>query len=91
VRCEDLEGKPLQDDDKKLPSLTMRVEPESKPFLGARGKIELVKLAIALVAAAIGLIAGARDQLLKLDAVPGLIAVFAAGFGADTIKNLIKK
>jgi PKD domain len=91
VRCEDLEGKVVQDNDENLPSLQVRVEPESKAYFGERAKIELVKLAIALVAAAIGLIAGARDQLIKLDAVPGLIAVFAAGFGADTIKNLIKK
>jgi len=35
------------------------------------------------------LVAGAREQIVKLDILPGMIAVFLAGFGADTIKNLI--
>jgi hypothetical protein len=34
-----------------------------------------------------GLIAGAKEQLLKLDLLPALVAVFMVGFGADQIKN----
>jgi hypothetical protein len=36
----------------------------------------------------LGLLAGARDQLVKLDLVGGIIAVFLLGFSADAIKNL---
>ncbi len=39
----------------------------------------------------VGMIAGAKEQLLKLDIVPALIAIFLAGFGADQIKNLLTK
>jgi hypothetical protein len=39
--------------------------------------------------ALVALVAGARDQLLKLDILPGLVAVFLLGFGADSIKNLL--
>ena len=46
-------------------------------------------MGIALVIALIGLLAGAREQLTKLDVIPAAIAVFLLGFGADTIKNLI--
>jgi hypothetical protein len=54
-----------------------------------RNLAEGVRLAIALVIALIGLLAGAREQLAKLDVVPAAVAVFLLGFGADTIKNLI--
>jgi hypothetical protein len=37
------------------------------------------------------MVSEAREQLLKLDILPGLIAVFLIGFGADTIKNLPTK
>ena len=46
---------------------------------------------MALVIAVIGLFAGAREQLMKLDVFSGLIGVFLIGFGADTVKNLITK
>ena len=94
VTFEDLQGKKVLQADMMTPlevKRTVSVDPEIIPFFGERTWIELIKLAIALFVAGIGLIAGARDQLLKLDPVPGLIAVFIAGFGADTIKNLIKK
>jgi len=42
-----------------------------------------------LFIALLGLIAGAKDQLLKLDVVPAMIAIFLIGFGADQIKNLL--
>ena len=54
-----------------------------------RNLAEGVRLGIALIIALIGLLAGAREQLTKLDLIPAAIAVFLLGFGADTIKNLI--
>jgi hypothetical protein len=51
----------------------------------------LIKLVAALLIAVFALVAGAREQLLKLDILPGLIAVFMVGFSADTIKNLLTK
>jgi hypothetical protein len=55
---------------------------------GERAKIEAIWLFVALFIAIIALIAGAREQILKLDAFSGLVAVFLIGFGADTVKNL---
>jgi len=62
------------------------------PPLPARGHAllaELFRLILALGFAVLGLVAGAKDQILKLDAVPALIAVFLLGAGADQIKNLL--
>lgn len=58
-------------------------------FFGDRSRTELLKLLAALFIAVFALVAGAKEQLLKLDILPGLIAVFLVGFGADTIKNLL--
>jgi hypothetical protein len=44
---------------------------------------------LALFIVLVGMIAGAKEQLLKLDLVPALIAIFLAGFGADHVKNLL--
>jgi hypothetical protein len=41
--------------------------------------------------AVLGLITGAKEQLLKLDVFSGLVGVFLIGFGADTVKNIITK
>jgi hypothetical protein len=49
---------------------------------------EGLKLGAALLIAVFGLVAGAGDQLAKLDALPALVAIFLLGFGADTIKNV---
>lgn len=50
---------------------------------------EGLKLAAALFVAVFALVSGAKDQLLKLDLLPGLVAVFVIGFTADTVKNLL--
>jgi hypothetical protein len=39
--------------------------------------------------ALLALVGGAREQLAKMDVVPGLIGVFVLGFTADQIKNLL--
>jgi hypothetical protein len=72
--------------------LTTRVtvrRPRDAGRFGERSVIELVKLGAALLVAVFGLVAGAQDQIAKLDLLPGLIAVFLVGFGADTIKSLL--
>jgi len=75
----------------KKPSLQKRIA--VREALGTssadRNLAEFVRLAIALTIALIGLLAGAREQLVKLDLIPAAVAVFLLGFGADTIKNLI--
>jgi hypothetical protein len=43
----------------------------------------------ALLVALGALIAAARDQLLKLDILPGVVHVFLLGFGAGATKNLL--
>jgi hypothetical protein len=62
-----------------------------QPFFGDRARTELLKLMAALLIAVFALVAGAREELMKLDILPGLVAVFTIGFGADTIKNLLTK
>ena len=71
-------------------SRTVTVRPTLLGSLfGDRAWTEGVKLAVALLIAVFGLVAGASEQLGKLDLLPGVVAVFLLGFGADTIKNLL--
>ena len=56
-----------------------------------RMRAEWVGLSVVLFIALLGLITGAREQITKLDLVPGLIAVFLLGFGADAIKTLLTR
>jgi hypothetical protein len=58
-------------------------------WVGERSVVELLKLAAALLIAVFALASGARDQIAKLDVLPGVIAVFMIGFSADTIKSLL--
>lgn len=51
--------------------------------------IEGVRFAAVLFATILGLLGGAREQLMRLDVVAGLVAVFLIGFGADTVKNML--
>jgi hypothetical protein len=87
------DGKLIIDVNTKHPvqvSKEVEVRPTKQPrLLGERSITEGLKLTAALLIAVFGLVAGARDQLLKLDVLPGLVAVFLVGFGADTIKNLL--
>jgi hypothetical protein len=70
-------------------SRKIEVMPRPRSFSADRQRAEYVRLIIALCIALVGLLAGAREQLMKLDLVPAIVAVFLLGFGADTIKNLI--
>ena len=86
-------GKPLVDPNTNKPVVITKeveVRPSARSGLfGERSRTEGLKLGAALLIAVFGLIAGAQEQLLKLDILPGLIAVFLVGFGADTIKTLL--
>lgn len=81
----------VRDDGYAVPGVVtgeIRVRPPLRVKVRASFWMEWLRLALALGIAAAGLIAGARDQVLKLDVFPALIAVFLVGFGSDRIKNL---
>jgi len=92
VTFTDDEGEPLVSGDPPKPvTLTETIKVESseiRPW-GERSKIEAMQLAIVLLVACFTLLAGANDQLAKVDLVPGLIAVFVLGFSADQIKTAL--
>jgi Calcineurin-like phosphoesterase len=77
------------EDERLFISTTAKIEKEPRSVIGDRTLAEGLRLGIVLVIALIGLLAGAREQLTKLDLIPAAIAVFLLGFAADTIKNLI--
>ena len=91
VEFEDEEGKPIKNDDGQTITLKKEISVSSpkKERIGQRTKIEYLNLVIALFIVLIGLLAGAKEQILKLDIIAGLIAVFLLGFGADTIKSIL--
>jgi hypothetical protein len=62
-----------------------------KSRTGAGRRLEWLRLLLALFVALIGLLAGAKEQLLKLDVLPALLAIFLIGFGADQVKNLLTR
>jgi len=82
-------GQPIPPGGEVVLELTYTIGAPRTRLLGARTRLELVRFGIVFGAALLGLLAGAREQLLKLDLVGGVIAVFLLGFSADTIKNLI--
>jgi hypothetical protein len=54
-----------------------------------RTRIEWIRLGVALFVVLLGLLAGAKEQLAKLDFVTALVALFLLGVTADQIKNLL--
>lgn len=79
-------------DDKTFLTHTVPLqEGQQKDWWSDRAKAETGRLLLALSVAVLALLAGAREQLLKLDLIFGLIAVFLLGVGADAIKNLFAK
>ena len=80
----------MKGESKDLIAITLEV-PVSRtvvPKSWERTWIEGLKLSAALLIAVFGLVAGAGDQIAKLDLLPALAAIFLLGFGADTIKNV---
>jgi hypothetical protein len=53
--------------------------------------VEATRLGIALLLALATLVAGAKEQLLKLDLFPALVAIFLIGFGANEVKKLFSQ
>lgn len=91
VQFLDGNGQPIKDSadaEIKIPRDVV-VQAEAPDLFGHRTKVEAARLAIGLLVAVVALVAGAKEQLLKLDVLPGLLAVFIIGFAADTIKNLV--
>jgi hypothetical protein len=68
---------------------TLRPPEPSK--ISDKRKSEYLKVGIAMGIAIIGLIAGAREQFMKLDTFFGLLAVLILGFSADTVKSAFTK
>jgi hypothetical protein len=91
VSFEDANGRQITDTagEALVVERTVSVKPDTSGQAKGRLRTELLRTGIALFAAVLALVAGAREQLLKLDVLPGLMAVFSAGFAADTIKNII--
>jgi hypothetical protein len=90
---QDAQGKQLIDEVTKKPVVLtsdITVQPSRlRTLVGERTMVEVARLSVALLIAVFGLVAGVKDQLVKLDVLPGLVAVFVAGYGVDTIKNLM--
>jgi hypothetical protein len=90
---QDADGKQVTLPDASGPVLVerqTRVQPSRlRGRLGERAVAEVARLSVALLIAVFALVAGVKDQLVKLDLLPGLIAVFVAGYGVDVLKNLI--
>jgi hypothetical protein len=51
----------------------------------------VLRLLLALIPAVLGLVAGAKDQLLKMDLFLALSAIFVLGFSSDQVKNLLSQ
>jgi len=62
---------------------------DNTSWFSDRTWIEGVRFAVVLFATILGLLGGAREQLMRLDVAAGLVAVFLIGFGADTVKNML--
>jgi hypothetical protein len=72
----------------RLDHVEVRVR-SPKTKLRQRTVLEFVQLSLALAVTMGALVAGARDQLAKLDILPAFVTVFALGFGADVVKNIL--
>ncbi len=72
-----------------VPDKVLPVRDRSASASTSRWFAEGLRFAIAFFIALTGLLAGAQDQLAKLDVLPAIIAVFLLGFGADSIKNIL--
>lgn len=59
-----------------------------RSLLGERAVSEVARLSVVLLIAVFGLVAGVKDQLMKLDVLPGLAAVFLAGNGRGRTQEL---
>jgi hypothetical protein len=95
VRPTDESSAPTEAEAKPLDSRVATLETTLTPDIDLsdrrahRMKAEIIGLGVVLLIALLGLVTGAREQITKLDIVPGLIAVFLLGFSADSIKGAL--
>lgn len=80
----DRDGSPIE-----IGPVSVIVEKVEGELVGARTRIEWIHLGVALFVVLLGLLAGAKEQLAKLEFVPALVALFLLGVTADQIKNLL--
>lgn len=59
-------------------------------WLGSKGNA-ILRLVLALIPAILGMVAGAKDEFLKMDLFLAFGAIFLLGFGSDTVKNLLSQ
>ncbi len=87
------DGKRLQkaDGTEIVSGKALSVIPTERPRFREKTWAEAILLCSAILIAVIGLLGGAKDQVVKLDFEAAIIAVFLLGFTADTIKNLLTK
>ncbi|MGZ5441969.1 MAG: hypothetical protein ACXW5U_16355 [Thermoanaerobaculia bacterium] len=78
-----------QDADVPVGPVAVAVQPIKHDRLGARTRIELIRLGVALLVILLGLVAGAREQLAKLAFVAALVALFLPRVTAEQIKILM--
>jgi hypothetical protein len=91
VTFRDLEGKAIPVKDMSgHHRLQIPISAEPKTF-SDQTKAETLRLVLTMSIASVGLIAGARDQFMKLDLFFGLVSVLMVGFTANTIKELFTK
>jgi hypothetical protein len=69
-------------------SLTLE---RTKSAFEAQTWLSAGSLLVTLLLIGFGLATGAEEKLRSLDLVPGAIAVFVLGFGADALKTLITR
>jgi hypothetical protein len=84
-------GKGYNSSAEPLFELTIDVAKRSVPMVRQRTQLELVQLGVALVVTLGALVSGAREQLDKLSLLSSIAAIFALGFGADVVKNIISR
>jgi hypothetical protein len=92
VTFEDWMGLPLVDYQKvPLPPITTTFSVESRAMdrTGPRLRLELVCMLLALAPAIFALLTAAQGQVNKAEWYTALGAVFALGFGVDTLNNLL--
>jgi hypothetical protein len=63
----------------------------TKSTIEAQTWLSVGTLAVTLLIIGFGLASGAEERLRSLDLLPGAIAVFVLGFGADAVKTLIAR
>jgi len=63
----------------------------TKSAVEAQTWLSIGSLLVTLLLIGFGLAAGAEEKLRSLDLLPGAIAVFVLGFGADSLKTLLTR